>query len=239
MQLGCIVACAADVPASLGFLDGAVSLEHHAVDESGAYGKLDTGSATRRDHRGSPLWLCALIVPLLTGCTAGAPPADSKPPAAGAPPAAQAPNEPPPKIRAWMDRLTVPHDYDPKTGFIVARKVTPLPPIVANAPPLDQAVADAGSSRTVIVFVTADRCAPCQQYKLDAVGNPDVIARLSDPRFLPTHLEVDRSPELAERYLGTQSIPMTYALRGGTVTAQLPGQRSAADLLAWIDTLSH
>ncbi|MBU3727750.1 MAG: thioredoxin family protein [Phycisphaerales bacterium] len=173
----------------------------------------------------------ALLVPLLTGCTAGAPSG------ASAPPAAPAPNEPPPKIRAWMDRLTVPHDYDPKTGFIVARATTPLPPVIASAPPLDQAIADAGSIRTVIVFVTADRCAPCQQYKLDAIGNPDVVARLSEPRFLPTHLEVDRSPQLAERYLGTQSIPMTYALRDGTVIAQLPGQRSAADLLAWIDGL--
>jgi hypothetical protein len=30
---------------------------------------------------------------------------------------------------------------------------------------------------------------------------------------------------------------MTYALRGGTVVAQLRGQRSAAELLAWVDAL--
>ena len=136
-----------------------------------------------------------------------------------------------------MDRLTVPHAYDPKTGFIVAREVTPLPPILAGAPPLDAAIAEAGSTRTVIVFVTADRCAPCQQYKKDALNDAAVIARLSDPRFLPTHVEVDRSPELADAILGTRSIPMTYALRDGKVIATLRGQRSAADLLVWLDAL--
>jgi hypothetical protein len=30
---------------------------------------------------------------------------------------------------------------------------------------------------------------------------------------------------------------MTYALRDGKVTAELRGQRSAADLMAWIDAL--
>ena len=136
-----------------------------------------------------------------------------------------------------MDRLTVPHEYDPQTGFIVARKVTALPPLIADAPALDAAIAQAGDTRIVVVFVTADRCAPCQQYKLDALNDAAVIARLSDVRFLPTHLEVDRSPELAQAYLGTTSIPMTYALRGGTVIAELRGQRSAADVLAWLDTL--
>ena len=144
---------------------------------------------------------------------------------------------PPPAIQAWMDRLTVPHFYDPATGFIVARETTALPPLIADAPPLDAALAKAGEERLVIVFVTADRCAPCQQYKQDALNDEAVIARLADPRWLPTHLEVDRSPELADTHLGSRGIPMTYALRNGTVIATLRGQRSAADLLAWLDAL--
>jgi hypothetical protein len=143
----------------------------------------------------------------------------------------------PPEIRAWMDRLTVSHEYDPKTGFIVARETISLPPIIADAPQLDAAIAAAGSERIVVAFATADRCAPCQQFKRDALNDASVIARLSDARFLPTHVEVDRSPELAETYLGTRSIPMTYALREGKVVAQLRGQRSAAELLAWLDGL--
>jgi thioredoxin-like negative regulator of GroEL len=136
-----------------------------------------------------------------------------------------------------MDRLTVAHEYDPKTGFIVAREVVGLPPLVADAPPLDAAIAQAGVERIVIAFVTADRCAPCQQYKRDALNDASVVARLSDARFLPTHLEADRSPELADAYLGSRAIPMTYALRDGKVVAKLRGQRSAADLSAWLDGL--
>ena len=155
------------------------------------------------------------------------------------PAAASAPSEatPPHAIAAWMDRLTVPHFYDPATGFIVAREPTPLPPILADAPPLDRAIAEAGDQRLVVVFVTADRCAPCQQYKLDALNDATVITRLSEPRFLTTHLEVDRAPELADAHLGSRGIPMTYALRDGTIVATLRGQRSASELLAWIDAL--
>jgi hypothetical protein len=162
------------------------------------------------------------------GCTS------SQPPAAGA---SGEPASVPPEVKAWMDRLTVSHEYDPATGFIVARETISLPPIIADAPPLDVAIAKAGPQRLVVAFATADRCAPCQQYKRDALNNSAVITRLSDARFLPTHVEVDRSPELAETYLGTRSIPMTYALRDGKVIATLRGQRTATDLLAWLDAL--
>lgn len=144
---------------------------------------------------------------------------------------------PPPEIQAWMDRLTVAHEFDPATGFIVARETISLPPLIGEAPPLDAAIQEAGADRVVVAFVTADRCAPCQQYKRDALNDPAVLARLAEARFLPTHLEVDRSPELADTHLGTRAIPMTYALRSGKVVAELRGQRSAAELLAWLDAL--
>lgn len=172
------------------------------------------------------------VSPILLSLAAGC--AQSRPAPAETTDASAAP---PPKIKAWMDRLTVAHEYDPKTGFIVAREVVALPPLIADAPPLDAAIAQAGASRVVVAFVTADRCAPCQQYKRDALNDAAVIARLSGSRFVPTHLEVDRSAALADAYLGTRSIPMTYALRDGKVVAELRGQRSAADLLAWLDAL--
>ena len=178
---------------------------------------------TRRNVAAAIAPVFALL--MTTGCSAPSAPAASD---AGSPP---------PAVRAWMDRLTVAHSYDPNTGFIVAREVVPLPPLIAEAPPLDAAVGAAGAERTVVVFATADRCAPCQQYKRDALNDPAVIARLSDARFLPTHVEVDRSPELADTYLGVRSIPMTYALREGKVVSTLRGQRSAADLLAWLEKL--
>lgn len=150
-----------------------------------------------------------------------------------------APSEqPPPHIQAWMDRLTVEHAYDPKTGFIVAKKAVALPAMLESAPPLDEAIRIAGASgRTVIAFATADRCAPCQQYKKDALNDPRVLARLADARLLATHVEVDRRPDLAKAYLGGPAIPMTYALRDGRAISTLRGQRSADELLAWLDEL--
>ncbi len=145
---------------------------------------------------------------------------------------------PSPEIRAWMDRLTVEHEYDPETGFIVARETVTLPAIIAGAPTLDEAVVRAREEgRVVIAFATADRCAPCQQYKRDALNDPRVIERLENAGLLATHVEVDRQPELADTYLGGRAIPMTYALRDGKRIATLRGQRSAEDLLAWLDAL--
>ncbi|MFK7959837.1 MAG: thioredoxin family protein [Phycisphaerales bacterium] len=170
--------------------------------------------------------LLALVAASATGCTA-----TPSPPASDA-----AMNTPPPAIQAWMDRLTVPHTYDPETGFIVAQGVTPLPAVLTDAPRLDVAVArGAAEGRPVIAFATADRCAPCQQFKLDALQDARVIARLSTGDVLPVHIEVDREPELATEYLGGASIPMTYVLRDGVVVRTLRGQRSADELVAWLD----
>jgi hypothetical protein len=155
--------------------------------------------------------------------------------------AAQPPSSetaPPPNIQAWMDRLTVAHAYDPTTGFIVAKEVVTLPPPLAEGPSLDDAVAIADrEGRTLIVFATADRCAPCQQFKRDALNDPRVVARLGDPSIVATHVEVDREPDAATRILGSRGIPVTYALRDGRVVARLPGQRSADAVIAFIDGL--
>lgn len=135
-----------------------------------------------------------------------------------------------------MDRLTVEHEYDPRTGFIVAREVVGLPPVLAGGPALDDAVrASMASDRPLVVFATADRCAPCQQYKRDAMNDARVMVRLQKPSLLATHVEVDRNPDAAREHLGGLAIPMTYLLRDGAVVATLRGQRSAEDLLAWMD----
>lgn len=148
----------------------------------------------------------------------------------------EAVTQPPPEIRAWMDRLTVEHAYDPDTGFIVARETVALPRVLAGGPRLDEAVRLAAERDAVVVaFATADRCAPCQQYKMDALNDPRVVERLGDPRLVASHVEVDREPELAESRLGSRAIPVTYALRGGERVAVLRGQRSADELLAWLD----
>lgn len=180
------------------------------------------------------LYLCAAVL-CAAGCSKHAQPSTGAADAGSGHESQSAP----PAIQAWMDRLTVAHEYDPTTGFIVARETVALPPILADSPGLDAAVALAGSDRIVLAFATADRCAPCQQFKRDALNDETVIARLGDARFLPTHIEVDRSPELADAMLGSRGIPMTYALREGKIVAVLRGQRSAAQLLAWLDALAR
>lgn len=169
--------------------------------------------------------LCCLGALAIAGCAASSPERR-----------AEIEEAPPPGIQAWMDRLTVAHEYDPETGFIVARETVSLPPLLAGAPPLPEAVAEGTrSGRPVVVFATADRCAPCQQYKKDALNNAAVIERLSRSGVIATHIEVDREPVAANEILGSQAIPMTYLLRDGVVAATLRGQRSADDLLRWLD----
>lgn len=158
--------------------------------------------------------------------------------AAGCASESRAQQEPPAHIRAWMDRLTVEHEYDAEAGIIRARQVISVPAVIDGATPIGEGVARAdGAGSTLIVFATADRCAPCQQYKKDALNDPRVIEAIAGGPWVALHIEVDRRPDEAERWLGGRAIPMTYALRGGEVVAELRGQRSAEDLLAWLGNL--
>lgn len=142
----------------------------------------------------------------------------------------------PESTRAWMQRLTVPTGYDPGTGFIVARRVTPLPPVLAMGPSLEEAVARGRATGTpVVAFATADRCGPCQQFKLDALSDPRVVRRLERGDLIAAHIEIDREPVAADAILGSRGIPVSYRIEGGAVVARLAGQRSADELLAWLD----
>jgi thiol:disulfide interchange protein len=135
-----------------------------------------------------------------------------------------------------MDRLTVAHHFDPKTGFIVADEVVALPAVLQGDRSLDDAARKARSDgRTLIAFTTADRCAPCQQFKKDALNDPRVVAFLASGRVEAVHVEVDRDGASAERVLGSTGIPMSHALRPDGSIERLPGMRSADDLLAWLE----
>lgn len=155
---------------------------------------------------------------------------------------ADAPDEafpPPERIRSWMETLTVPHHYDPETGFIVADEVTDLPGVFVTGDGIARAVEEArAAGKRVIVVATADRCAPCQQYKLDALNNHSVVTRLERDDIVAVHLEVDRQPELARELVGSLGIPMTYELgpreTDGPVRT-LRGQRSAKDLMDFLN----
>ncbi len=150
--------------------------------------------------------------------------------------------QPPERIQAWMDTLTIPHHYDPETGFIVADEVTELPGVFVTGDDIAPAVKQArAAGKRVIVVATADRCAPCQQYKLDALNNHFVVNRLKQSDIVAVHLEVDRQPELARELVGSLGIPMTYEL--GSEESEGPvrtlrGQRSAKDLMDFLNNAS-
>lgn len=145
-------------------------------------------------------------------------------------------NAPPAAIQAWMDRLTIAHHYDPATGFIVADEVVPLPSVISRAPDIRTLIAfGADNNVPVVVFATADRCAPCQQYKRDALNDPEVLVALESGRVFATHIEVDQDAATATELLGGRSIPVTYLFRNGEIVDRMSGQRSAADLLAWLE----
>lgn len=180
-----------------------------------------------RPHQPIASFALVCTASLLWGCAPSERPSEPTP---------ETRSSPPPAIQAWMDRLTVEHEYDPQTGFIVAREVVVLPAVLTGGPSLDDAVgASTASGRPLVVFATADRCAPCQQYKRDAMNDARVAERLESPGVLATHVEVDRNPDAAKKHLGGLAIPMTYLLRDGAVVATLRGQRSPEDLLAWMD----
>lgn len=177
----------------------------------------------------------AATAALLIGCATESTVDTPAPSEAASTTAADKPAAIPAATRAWMDRLTVAHEYDPATGFIVAREVVALPPAIATAPPLREAVAiGRETGRPVVVFATADRCAPCQQYKRDAINDDRVIRALASGPAIATHIEVDRDPDAARSILGGPAIPMTYLIRDGEIVASLRGQRSADELLAWL-----
>jgi hypothetical protein len=141
----------------------------------------------------------------------------------------------PERQAAWMKRLTVPTGYDPSTGFIVARRVTALPAELHDGPTLREAVERGrAEGRAVVVFATADRCGPCQQFKLDAVRDERVREFLRTGPAIASHIEVDKDPGAATEILGSRGIPITYWIENGEVKDKLEGQRSGDVLLAWL-----
>lgn len=134
-----------------------------------------------------------------------------------------------------MQRLTVLHKYDPETGFIVSQEVIELPAVLRDGLSLrDAIVRGRETGLPVVVFATADRCAPCQQYKKDAINDAAVIERLRRSDVIVTHIEVDQESDEALKWLSSTAIPMTYLIKEAAVVDALRGQRSASQLQEWL-----
>jgi thiol:disulfide interchange protein len=180
----------------------------------------------------------ALCAAMLAGCAARSTTSGSVAAPAAAADSSATTVEIPEATRQWMDRLTVKTEYDPKTGFIVAREVVPLPTELREGPAIEAAVQRGRETKTpVLVFATADRCGPCQQYKKDAINDARVVEMMRSGGVIATHVEVDREKDAAVKVLGPRGlmIPMTYWVVDGAVAGTLRGQRSADDLVKWIE----
>lgn len=122
-------------------------------------------------------------------------------------------------------------------GFIAwrtARPPAPTPAAFGTETRLAAAIEESNASgRPVIALATADWCPPCQALKRGALVDVRV-ASLLDERTIPVYVDVDKNPEEAEQ-LGAASIPTTYVIQNGEITAKVTGALSPDDYLGWLE----
>lgn len=75
-----------------------------------------------------------------------------------------------------------------------------------------------GSAEPVLIDFTAAWCAPCRAI----APSVDAVAEAYVGRLRVGKLDVDASPEIAERY-GVRSMPTLLVIKGGQVVGQLVG----------------
>lgn len=95
---------------------------------------------------------------------------------------------------------------------------------------------DAGATRsitTVLVFTTAS-CAVCDEL------NPilDRAAAATQGRVRLVRVDVDRHPDIAERY-GIRAIPTVLALRHGEPTYWFIGEATDLEVILFIDHITN
>ncbi len=119
-------------------------------------------------------------------------------------------------------------------GWRTMRPPAPTPEAFASETRLAAAIEESSETgRPVIALATADWCPPCQALKRGALVDVRV-ASLLDARAIPVYVDVDEHPEEA-RQLGAASIPTTYVIRNGEITAKVTGALSPDDYLGWLE----
>ena len=112
------------------------------------------------------------------------------------------------------------------------------PQAFADAMTLDQAAARAEESgKPVLVFATADWCAPCQRFKRTALADEQVNAAIlehTEPVYLDlTDARTDPEAAAAAQRMGVQAIPSLVLLRDNQVVAKR-GAMGAEELISWL-----
>ena len=86
--------------------------------------------------------------------------------------------------------------------------------------------------KPVFAYFTATWCGPCQNLKHTTWADKEVDAALRG--YVPVKVDIDRSPELAQKY-GVRAVP-TFAVLGddGEAVRQADGALPPQDFLRWL-----
>lgn len=115
----------------------------------------------------------------------------------------------------------------------------PTPPVFRDGVSLMEAMdLSAAENKPVFAVVTADWCAPCQNYKRNALADETVQAWLGE-RTIAVMLDADRlerSEAMLLNFGGT--IPATIMLDEGRVVGAFEGSMGAGFLKNWLEERS-
>lgn len=107
----------------------------------------------------------------------------------------------------------------------------------AGATPMAAAAeASARNGMPVLAMVTADWCAPCQDYKHQALMDAGVTTWITQNTH-PVVLDAT-TPNDQVAALGVYGFPTLVMLRDGREVSRLEGVHSAAELLSWLRACS-
>ena len=88
------------------------------------------------------------------------------------------------------------------------------------------------ANKPVFAYFTASWCGPCQTLKSTTWADRDVEAALRD--YVPARVDVDRHPELADKY-GVRAVPTFVVMNAdGPPTKQTDGALPPAEFLRWL-----
>ncbi len=109
-----------------------------------------------------------------------------------------------------------------------------------KAVPFDQAVERSiQTNKPVLVFATADWCAPCDELRQGALSDANVT-QLIRSRYIPVYLDLtDRNDQAAARTarsLDVRGIPAMVVVRDGIVTGSMSGPQPTNRVMQFLTT---